>query len=88
MHSFEFLTGPKQDIWLVRTVGAMVTVIGGSIALCAGSSCRHCQNRRLGQARILWLNSALVLAAIDTIYAAKGRISKIYLARRDCRNRY
>ena len=32
MRSFERVTGPKTDTWLVRTVGVLVTVIGGVLA--------------------------------------------------------
>lgn len=28
---FEALTGPKREWWLVQTVGALVTVIGGAL---------------------------------------------------------
>ena len=30
--SFETVTGPKVDYWLVRTVGGLLTVAGGVIA--------------------------------------------------------
>ncbi len=28
MRSFEMVTGPKRDKWLVKTVGALITAIG------------------------------------------------------------
>jgi hypothetical protein len=79
MRSFEEVTGPKQDKWLVKTVGALVTVIGGSLALWSEFSCGDDHNGCFNEARMLGLSSALALAAIDTIYVAKGRISKVYL---------
>src|SRR5947208_2053294 len=33
IRSFMKVTGPKQDLWLVRTVGVLVTVIGMSLAV-------------------------------------------------------
>ncbi|MFH5804425.1 hypothetical protein ACG2DA_10255, partial [Alienimonas sp. DA493] len=31
IRSFEFVTGPKTDDWLVQTVGALVLAIGGTL---------------------------------------------------------
>jgi hypothetical protein len=33
MRSFLAVTGPKVDLWLVRTVGLLVTAVGGVIAM-------------------------------------------------------
>jgi hypothetical protein len=72
--SFQLVTGPKTDLWLVRTVGVLVTVIGGVLLLAA-------RNRRItGEIVVLAMGSALGLAAIDLVYALSGRISTIYLA--------
>lgn len=79
MRSFEAITGPKQDKWLVKTVGALVTVIGGNLALRSEFSRGDDHDRGTNEARRLGLSSALVMAAIDTIYVAKGRIPKVYL---------
>lgn len=74
MRSFERVTGPKADKWLVRTVGVLVAVIG---AVLSASALR----RRLpGETAALAAGTAAGLAAIDTIYAGKGRISRVYLA--------
>ena len=71
MRTFEAVTGPKVDRWLVKTVGVLVAVIGGSLVLGA---------RQLAPpTTALAIGSAAGLGAIDTIYAAKGRISRIYL---------
>jgi hypothetical protein len=78
MRSFEAVTGPKRDDWLVKTVGALVTVIGSSVALWSAARCQA-GDKPIRQARTLGLAAALVLAAIDTVYAVKERISKIYL---------
>src|SRR5579872_3248048 len=70
--SFEKLTGPKQDDWLVKTVGLMIASIGASLVL---ASSRNIQN---AESRFLGLSSALGLTGIDLYYSASGRISKIY----------
>lgn len=73
MRSFLWVTGPKVDLWLVRTVGILVAVIGAVLLL--GALCR-----RIGpELALLATGSAAGLAAIDTYYALTGRISGIYL---------
>jgi hypothetical protein len=70
---FQRVTGPKFDTWLVKTVGALVTIIGGGRLLGAE---RH---RLTAEMASLATGSALALAAVDTFYATTGRISKICL---------
>ena len=73
MRSFEAVTGPKVDRWLVKTVGALVAVIGGALALAS-------RRRQLAPEVVLVAaGSAAALAAIDTVYVTKGRISPVYL---------
>jgi hypothetical protein len=72
--SFQVVTGPKTDLWLVRTVGVLVSVIGMVLLVAA----RH---RRVSpEIVLLAVGSALGLAGIDLIYALSGRISAVYLA--------
>jgi hypothetical protein len=73
MKSFERVTGPKTDGWLVVAVGGLVGVVGGTVVSAA-------VGRRLSpEIRLLAAGSAATLAAIDIVYAARGRISRIYL---------
>jgi hypothetical protein len=72
--SFQVVTGPKTDLWLVRTVGVLVTVIGA--VLFAASRSR----RITPEIAVLAVGSALGLAAIDLRYALAGTISAVYLA--------
>jgi hypothetical protein len=74
IHSFEKVTGPKRDDWLVKTVGVLVTVIGG-VLLAAGA-----RGRTTPETAWLGAGSALGLAAIDVVYTSKGVIAPIYLA--------
>jgi hypothetical protein len=73
IRSFEAVTGPKVDRWLVKTTGALLGVIGGVLAS-AGA-------RRRVTPEVAWLGagSAAVLAGVDVYYVAKQRISPVYL---------
>ncbi|MBA3892341.1 MAG: hypothetical protein H0X69_01410 [Gemmatimonadales bacterium] len=73
LDSFMAVTGPKVDHWLVKTVGALVTVIGVVFLAAAGS------RRVTPEIVLLGVGCALSLAAIDVIYVSIGRISSIYL---------
>ncbi len=68
------ITGPKRDVWLVKTVGILVAVVGGVLAM-AGL-----RRRVSGEVALLGAGSAAALAGIDIVYASKGRISRVYLA--------
>jgi hypothetical protein len=73
LRSFEAVTGPKLEGWLVKTVGALGTVIGGTL-LFAGA------RRRVGpEVRLLGAGTAAAFTAVDVIYTAKRRISPVYL---------
>jgi energy-converting hydrogenase Eha subunit E len=71
--TFERVTGPKADRWLVRTVGALVTAIGASLALAARDDAARAETV------VLAVGSALGLGTIEVVYVAKGRISAVYL---------
>ncbi|HEX2300356.1 MAG TPA: hypothetical protein VHH34_17885 [Pseudonocardiaceae bacterium] len=73
MPSFEAVTGPKTDRWLVRTVAGLM-VANGLVQWLAEPSVEGIASaRRVGQ------GTAVTLAAIDIAYAIPGRISRIYL---------
>jgi hypothetical protein len=74
MRSFEAVTGPKRDHWLVKTVAALVLANGAALALGAESK------RISGETRTLALADALAFTAIDVIYVARRTIRPIYLA--------
>ena len=73
MRSFEQVTGPKTDDWLVKTVGGLISVLGGTLLV---TGLRDAPSRDLATVA---LGSAAALAAVDVIYVARGRISPIYL---------
>jgi hypothetical protein len=73
MRSFLAVTGRKTDLWLVRTVGLLITAIG----LCIGvAAVEHQISLPI---LILAVASSGFLCLIDVIYVAKGVIAKIYL---------
>jgi hypothetical protein len=72
MRTFEAVTGPKVDRWLVKTVGVLVAVIGASLLVDARRPSRGSQ--------VLGVGSAAALGGVDVVYSLRGRISKIYLA--------
>jgi hypothetical protein len=69
--SFQAVTGPKADMWLAQTVGALVAVVGAEVAREQGD----------GTHRLLAAGSALALGGVETLYALRGRIRRApYLA--------
>jgi hypothetical protein len=71
--TFQDITGPKTDLWLVRMVGLLVIAIGLTMLLAT-------LNLRLTpEIVVLALASALAFTAIDVFYSLNGRISKLYL---------
>ena len=73
MRSFELVTGPKTDKWLVKMVGALAATNG--LALAVGAA-RETPSR---ETRTLAVASALSFAAVDVIYVLRRRIRPIYL---------
>ncbi len=73
MQTFMAVTGPKTDLWLVRTVGLVLAVIGLTL-LVAGT-----RSEVALPVVILATGSAAALAAIDVIYAVKKVIAPVYL---------
>lgn len=69
MKSFEMITGPKKDKWLVRTVALMITC-SGVIFISFNES---------KAALALAIMNALCLAYVDIYFSFKEIISKIYL---------
>jgi len=79
LRSFVAVTGPKVDDWLVKTVGAIVTVIGVSIGIAALHGRGRGQQIEL-EIFVVAVGSAAALGAVDVIYVLKRVIPRIYLA--------
>lgn len=74
LRSFEAVTGPKADRWLVRAFGALTTVVG--MALIAGAFDRE----RSRAVRILGVGSAVALGLADIVAANRARNTRAYYA--------
>jgi hypothetical protein len=71
--TFQMVTGPKVDLWLVKTAGVLIAVIGATLLLGAW-------RRRVGPELVfLAAGSAAGLAGIDLVYALSDRIWDVYL---------
>lgn len=73
IESFQWVTGPKTDLWLVRTVGLLIAVVGG-VLLLAGY-----RRSDTAEVRLLAIASAAALTFIDVFYVSIDVISPIYL---------
>ncbi len=71
--TFQLVTGPKTDLWLVKTVGVLIAVIGLGL-LVAGV-----RNQVTPEIVLIGIVSAAGLGTIDIYYSLRGTISKIYL---------
>lgn len=71
--SFIKITGPKTDLWLVKTVGVLLAVIG-AILLFAGVN-----DQITTSIFFLGIGSAAGLTAIEIIYVSQKVILPIYL---------
>ena len=75
LSSFEAVTGPKTDDWLVRMVGLLAGAIGATLGV---ATIR--QALRSPEVVVLAASAAFAFGAIDLWYGLSGRISPIYLA--------
>jgi hypothetical protein len=73
MKTFLRVTGPKTDLWLVKTVGIILAVIGAVLILAQINSQVNTP------IIVLAIGSAIGLAIVEFIYVAKRVISPIYL---------
>ena len=74
LRTFETVTGPKTDGWLVKTVGGLITAAGAAIGSAAAS------RRVTPEIAMVGAGCAATLAAIDIVYVSRRRIPPIYLA--------
>jgi hypothetical protein len=71
--SFQWLTGRKRDLWLVKTVGLLLAVIGAVIGM-AGR-----RDTTAPEVPTLAVGSAATIAAVDIVYYRKGVLRWVYL---------
>ncbi|WP_207431068.1 hypothetical protein [Sabulibacter ruber] len=73
MPSFLAVTGPKNEVWLVVTVGILVLAVGATLLAAAF------QVHRERSPELLAFFCALGLGAVDVRYATRDVILDIYL---------
>lgn len=69
---FEKVTGPKREWWLVQSVGLLVGVVGATLG-------RASRREIPDEIALLGAGTAAALGGVDVVYAARGRISRVYL---------
>lgn len=73
MRTFLMVTGPKTDLWLVKTVGIILAVVGLVLIVAQ-------VNAEINTSIILLaIGSGLGLALVEFVYVAKRVISPVYL---------
>lgn len=74
MRTFLLITGPKTDLWLVKTVGLILAVTGAVLI--------YAQMTASITAPVIFLaiGNAAALALVEFIYVFKRVISPVYLA--------
>lgn len=73
LRSFLWVTGPKEDIWLLYTVSVLIIVVG-AVLLLAGFRSRVTQ-----EIKVLGIAGAAGLTGIDVYYALSDVIWDTYL---------
>lgn len=73
LRSFEAVTGPKRERWLVKTTGALIAAVGA--ALLAGAF----ERPRSKAVRTLGIASAAALGVADVYFVARGQIPPVFL---------
>ncbi|HZX67454.1 MAG TPA: hypothetical protein VFE70_01165 [Candidatus Elarobacter sp.] len=74
MRSFEAVTGPKTDHWLVKAVAALA--IANGLALAFGAR----REKIAAETAALAVCSAMAFTVVDVVFVMRGRIRPIYLA--------
>ncbi len=70
--TFQQVTGPKVDTWLVKTAGALIAAVGLALA----SAGKH--RRVTPEIPLLATGCTVGLTAIDVVYVARRRIAPVY----------
>ena len=73
LRSFEWVFGPKRDVWLQMTTGGLLVSAGAAQLAAAPAPWGPVHARRIGR------GPAVTLLAVDLVYVPKGRIRPTYL---------
>lgn len=74
MRTFLLITGPKTDLWLVKTVGLILATIGAVLVYAQMTASVN------PPVVLLAVGAALSLTLVEITYVSKRVISPIYLA--------
>jgi hypothetical protein len=72
--TFQLVTGPKVDLWLVKTFGVLIGAVGVALIVAGWRGYISTEMAVLG------VGTAAGLAVAEINYVLRGRISAIYLA--------
>lgn len=72
--TFMKVTGPKTDLWLVKTVGVLIAVIGATLFMAGWN------DQVTPSMALLAVGSAAGLGVVDIYYPSRKVISPIYYA--------
>jgi hypothetical protein len=80
--SFERVTGPKEDYWLVQTVGALAIAIGASLGVAVRRRAREPETIVLGAASCIAFGLASIRAAQteSRVYLGDALLEVAFLA--------
>lgn len=70
--SFEKITGPKADVWLVIVVGWFITI-------CSAAMFSSYFGNISREGLVIALGTPVILGTLDVYYVLKKEISKVYL---------
>jgi energy-converting hydrogenase Eha subunit E len=73
MDTFVAVSGPKTDLWLVRTVSLLIICIGAALLLSAK------MNRVTAPVAFLAVSAAASLGWVDANYSLRGIIWPVYM---------
>jgi hypothetical protein len=73
LDTFEAVTGPKTDDWLVQTVGVLAATIGAALLVGGWQRPLHLETLTLS------ILAALSFTGVDVVFVSQGIISRIYL---------
>jgi len=71
--SFESVTGPRADFWLVSTLGLLVTLVGTTLLMAAW------RQRAATELALLAAGSTVALTAIDVLHILGQTIAPVYV---------
>ena len=73
IRTFEAITGPKTDQWLVQTMGLLIAAVGSVLIIAAT------RRRLIFEIGLLAGGSAAALGGAGSYFALRGQIRTVYL---------